>query len=157
MNHLYESAKIPFPGNSEIIKTIHQMNHLYEIIDFFISQIDIVISAIGTTSSDTVIEDVLQYMNHHYTHSIKLEAIAPLFGYNSSYLGKLFSKKVGENFNTHLDHIRIEQAKELLKNQDLKVYTVAENVGYSNVDYFHIKFKKFVGETPAEYRKKYIS
>jgi two-component system response regulator YesN len=52
-----------------------------------------------------------------------------------------------------VDHIRIEKSKELLQHEDLKVYNVAERVGYRNVDYFHIKFKKYVGQSPAEYRK----
>ena len=37
----------------------------------------------------------------------------------------------------------------------MKVYEIAEAVGYKNVDYFHKKFKKYVGLSPAEYRKKY--
>jgi two-component system response regulator YesN len=82
-----------------------------------------------------------------------LENIAPLFGYNSSYLGKIFSKKMGINFNAYLDNIRIEHSKELLLGDKTQVYKIAEMVGYRNVDYFHIKFKKSTGITPAEYRR----
>ena len=49
--------------------------------------------------------------------------------------------------------MRIEKAKELL-NQGIKVYQVAEKVGYANVDYFHGKFRKYVGSSPSSYRKK---
>lgn len=153
MNRHYANAGIPFPDNAQIIRLINGKNYLYEIILFFTEQFEMAIATIGTASGDTVIDDVLEYINHNYARSIKLENIALLFGYNSSYLGKLFSKKVGENFNAYLDRIRIERAKELLKNDSLKVYTIAENVGYSNVDYFHIKFKKFTGKTPAEFRR----
>ena len=75
-----------------------------------------------------------------------------MFGYNSSYLGKVFSKKVGSNFNSYVDQIRIAQAKEMLLQDNLKVYEISKNVGYKNVDYFHKKFKKYVGISPAEYR-----
>ena len=49
--------------------------------------------------------------------------------------------------------MRIDEAKKLLANNALKVYEIADLVGYSNVDYFHKKFKKYVGTSPAEYRK----
>ena len=88
--------------------------------------------------------------------NIKLETIAPLFGYNSSYLGKLFTKSIGIAFNTYVDQVRIERSKELLASTNLKVYEIAEKVGYRNVDYFHTKFKKYVNQSPAEYRKERI-
>ena len=50
--------------------------------------------------------------------------------------------------------MRINHSKELLLQNKLKVYEIAEQVGYKNVDYFHKKFKKYVGESPAEFRKK---
>lgn len=153
IGRLYADSNIPFPGNSEIIHTISQKYYLYEIILFLTEQFELILSSIGHSSRDGVIDDILHYINHNYTRNITLENIAPLFGYNSSYLGKIFSKKVGENFNSYLDHIRIEHSKELLLKQDMKVYEIAEKVGYRNVDYFHIKFKKYVGKTPAEFRR----
>ena len=59
-----------------------------------------------------------------------LKNIAPLFGYNSSYLSKIFNKKVGEGFNIFVDKVRIKHSKELLLTTDLKVYEIAEKVGY---------------------------
>ena len=75
--------------------------------------------------------------------NLKLETLAPLFGYNSAYLEKIFTKKVGESFNSYLDRVRIEQLKILLEDETLKVYEIAERIGYKNVDYFHKKFKKY--------------
>lgn len=153
MNHLYPNNIIPFANNSEIIRIINEKLFLYEIILFFTEQFEIIMSSIGSSTRDSVLDDILHYINHNYTKNITLENIAPLFGYNSSYLGKIFSKKVGENFNSYVDHIRIEHSKELLLNDNLKVYAIAEKVGYRSVDYFHIKFKKYVGQSPAEFRK----
>jgi two-component system response regulator YesN len=113
-----------------------------------------IINAIGNFSSDSILDDIVYYINHNYRENIKLETIAPLFGYNSSYLGKIFNKKMGENFNSYIDHVRINHSKELLLQKNLKVYEVSELVGYKNVDYFHKKFKKYVGESPAEFRKR---
>ena len=38
-------------------------------------------------------------------------------------------------------------------NDHYKVYEIAEMVGYGNVDYFHKKFRKYTGISPAEYRR----
>ncbi len=110
-------------------------------------------NSIGNSSRDSILDDIIFYIDHNYQTNIKLETIAPLFGYNSAYLGKIFSKTVGENFNNYVDSIRIKHAKQLIIENKLKVYEISEAVGYKNVDYFHKKFKKYVGQSPAEYRK----
>lgn len=153
INHTYGAAEIPFETNSAVIEFITSQNYLYEIIRFLSEQFEKVMNATGNPSRDTILDDVLFYIDHNFRNNIKLETIAPLFGYNSAYLGKIFNKTVGESFNTYLDHKRIECAKELLMENKLKVYEIAEQVGYKNVDYFHKKFKKYVGVSPAEYRK----
>lgn len=153
ISHLYHNANIPFPGNAEIIQLIDEKYYLYEIILFFTEQFEIIMRTIGSPSSNGVMDDIIHYIEHNYMDNIKLETIAPLFGYNSSYLGKIFTKKVGTGFNVFVDQVRIEQSKKLLTETDLKVYEIAEKVGYRNVDYFHTKFKKYVDQSPAEFRK----
>ena len=152
---LYSTAGIPFLENSEAVRRIIGSFYLYEIITFISEQLDMIMTSIGYSSRDSIIDDVIFYIKHNFQSNITLENIAPLFGYNSSYLGKIFSKKMGVNFNTYLDSIRIESSKELLLSSKSQVYRVAEKVGYRNVDYFHIKFKKYTGMSPAEFRKKY--
>ena len=113
-------------------------------------------NSVGYSSGENVLDEVLYYIEHNYQENLKLESIASLFGYNSSYLGRLFTKKLNVNFNTYLDQVRIAKAKELLANPSLKVYEIAKMAGYNNVDYFHRKFKKHEGTSPAEYRKKIL-
>lgn len=153
MNYTYSTANIPFPSNSSIIEFIEKKYYLYEIILFFSEQFEMIMNSTGNPSRDSVLDDILYYIDHNYKTNIKLETIAPLFGYNSAYLGKIFTKTTGESFNSYVDHMRIEHSKELLMENRLKVYEIAEQVGYKNVDYFHKKFKKYVGMSPAEYRK----
>ncbi len=92
-------------------------------------------------------------MEKNYDKDLKLETIARNFNYNSAYLGKLFRKEMGESFNNSLDIIRITNARRLLQETNLKVYQISEKVGYGSIDYFYIKFKKYVGISPKEYRK----
>lgn len=153
LNHIYNTIDIPFPTNSAIIDLIEKKYYLYEIIRYFSEQFEMIMNATGNSSRDSIIDDIIYYIDHNYQNNIKLEAIAPLFGYNSAYLGKIFSKTVGVNFNSYVDYIRINHSKELLIQNRLKVYEISEVIGYKNVDYFHKKFKKYVGISPAEFRK----
>lgn len=154
INLVYNTVTIPFPTNSTVIDFIEKKYYMYEIIQFLSEQFEMIMNATGNPSRNSVLDDILYYIDHNYQNNIKLESIAPLFGYNSAYLGKIFNKTVGESFNSYVDHMRIEHSKELLLQNNLKVYEIAEKVGYRNVDYFHKKFRKYVGESPAEFRKK---
>lgn len=155
MNHLYPGESIPFSATADVIATVEKSRYLHEITGMFREQFSAIIDAIGASNRDSVLEEILHYIEHNYASNITLEDISQLFGYNRSYLGKIFSKKMGQNFNSYIDQIRIEKSKELLLSDDSKVYAIAARVGYKNVDYFHIKFKKYVGISPAEYRKQH--
>lgn len=149
----YSYADIPLAHNSAIIDLIENKYYLYEILRYFSDQFDMMVRAIGTSSNEYIFDDILSYIDHNYPQPLKLEAIASLFGYNSSYLGKLFTQKMNQSFNSYLDKVRIMHSVELLDQTDLKVYEIATKVGYSNVNYFHHKFKKLKGMSPAEYKK----
>ncbi|WP_405108589.1 response regulator transcription factor [Paenibacillus sp. FSL K6-1217] len=94
---------------------------------------------------------MLDFIHKHYAEDLKLSTLAGLLNYSTPYLGQLFRMKTGEYFNTYLDKVRIRKSKELLA-QGMKVYEVAEQVGYTNVNYFFSKFKKYVGRSPSDYK-----
>lgn len=92
INHIYTTVDIPFPTNGYIIDFIERKYYLYEIISFFSEQFEMIMNAIGNPSSESILDDIVYYINHNFCDNIKLETIAPLFGYNSSYLGKIFNR-----------------------------------------------------------------
>lgn len=147
------SQEIPFQNNAAIIEIIENKSYLYEILDYFTEQFEMAMGHIGSNASDSVFDDILYYIDMNYASQLKLEEVASLFGYNSSYFGKLFTQKNGCNFKTHLDEVRIRNAKKMLLDTDIKVYEIAARVGYNHVDIFHQKFKKLVHMSPAEFRK----
>lgn len=153
MSIKHAAAEIPFETNAFVIEYIYNRRYLYEIIDFLLEQFDMIISAIKSPSINTVMDNVRFYIDHNYTKNIRLETVAQLFGYNNAYLGKIFHQYTGESFNSYIDHKRIEYSKRLILENKLKVYEIAREVGYGNVNYFHKKFKKYVGTSPSAYRK----
>ncbi|MDO3413336.1 response regulator transcription factor [Saccharibacillus sp. CPCC 101409] len=115
------------------------------------SRLGELIDRFGGANKDTVLKQMIDFIRRNYSENLKLEVLAEMFGYNSGYLGKLFKNYTGEYFNAFVDKVRVEKAKELLA-QGLKVHQVAARVGYSNADYFHAKFRKYVGTSPSAFR-----
>lgn len=152
LKNSYASAEIKFMTNAEIIKSMHKQRYLHDIIEFLKTEIQRIHQLIGGMSSDGILDGIIDYIQHNYHEDIKLKKLAPKFGYNSSYLGKIFAKKMDISFNDFLHKVRIDEAKNLLLNSNYKIYEIAVLLGYKNVDYFHLRFKQFENTTPNEYR-----
>ncbi|GIQ70611.1 response regulator transcription factor [Xylanibacillus composti] len=132
---------------------IHSQPTLNRLLHYVKAHVEPFAAASGKDSSDLIVRQMIDLIQRHYRDHLKLESLGDVFNYNSAYLGKLFKSRTGEYFNTYLDMVRIEKAKELLE-AGMKVYQAAEQVGYTNVDYFHTKFKKYTGVSPSAYKKK---
>lgn len=100
------------------------------------------------------IEDALKYISAHYNEDITMNSVANVFFLNSSYFSKIFNEYVGQTFSEYITKVRMNYAKDLLKVSYLKVYEVAEKVGYTDYRHFSKKFKELMGISPIEYRDK---
>ena len=135
------------------ISGLGEMTSLFDMISLIKNTLtELSCTHFGKTTKSTM-ERVVQYIRANYSSELRLELLANIFGYNSAYLGKVFHQYTGENFNNYLDSIRITEAKRLLAMDEYKVYEVAEMVGYTNINYFHNKFKKYVGVSPLSYKR----
>jgi len=105
-------------------------------------------------SADSSFQRIISYVKNNYSEDLKLETLGQLFSYNCAYLGKRFKEYTGKNFHTYLDMLRIDAAKELLKNTGMRVYEISSAIGYANTDYFYSKFKKYAGKSPLDFRNK---
>lgn len=99
--------------------------------------------------------EAIAYMKEHFTEKITLEDVAATIGFNTNYFSELFKKETGENFSNYLLGIRMEKAKQMLRDTKIPVYEIGESVGYKDAKYFSQQFMKVVGVKPAEYRKLY--
>lgn len=94
----------------------------------------------------------IELINRYYAEDISLQSVASQINVNASYLSRIFKQETGENFTTYLTKVRIEKAKHYLQSGRLRVYEVADRVGYHNYTYFSKIFKKVVGLSPEDYR-----
>ncbi len=99
-----------------------------------------------------LIEQAMIYMQQNYMRDISLDNCADHIGTNPFFLSKSFKQVTGKNFIDYLTELRMEKAKELLRESEMKINTVAEQVGYRH-SYFNRIFKKLEGMTPTRYRE----
>ena len=101
-----------------------------------------------------VLAEVEREVSRRYPENLTLKEMSRKFYVNSAYLGQIFKKKHGISFKEYLNNYRVEQAAELLLRTDKKIYEIAEEVGYHDLDYFINRFIAVKGCTPSKFRKK---
>ena len=96
----------------------------------------------------------LEYIEKNYADStVSLNSVCTALAMSTSYFSSIFKNYTGETFIESLTKKRMEKAKILLEQGNLKTYEIAEAVGYSDAHYFSVAFKKMVGKTPTEYAR----
>lgn len=95
----------------------------------------------------------IRYMLQNYSLELSLTDIAEYAALNEGYFSGIFKKETGKSVTEYLNEIRIDKAKELIAETNLKNYEVAEQVGIHNPSYFSTIFKKQAGMTIQEYRQ----
>lgn len=105
------------------------------------------------SKSRRIIEPIEQYIQAHLAEEITLREIANKFSYSANHMGFLFKEQTGESFNDYLVRNRMEKARNLLQEPTLKIYEVADQVGYKSLAYFSRLFREHYGITPGDYRK----
>ena len=101
-----------------------------------------------------LIEQAIEYIVANYNKDISLQDVADQIHLSPTYFSNIFKKEKGVNFSDFVLELRMNQAMELLRNSGLKVYEVAEEVGYNNVHYFSACFKKYTGISPTDFKSK---
>lgn len=128
-----------------------------ELFNYLITQIeesmDLIIEGENQKESKPI-RIAKQYIQKHYMEKITLEEVSDLVGFNSTYFSTVFKKDSGNNFVDYLTDVRINKAKELLR-EDLSINVICEEVGYLDMKHFKKTFKKKTGLNPNEFRKLY--
>jgi two-component system response regulator YesN len=139
-------------------QSIWELNSFSKVIEQLMKLGQLIIEKVRTarfSNGKLIIEGVRQYLDQHYANEISLTFLSEMFHINSAHLSETFKNQVGQNFSDYLLNVRMEKAKEFLKDKQLKIIDVANLVGYSNSGYFSTVFKKHFQQTPVDFRQSY--
>jgi len=107
-------------------------------------------------AGNPVIQRALSYVAQHFCDpNLSLLSVAKHVGMSSAYFSTVFSQTTGKPFISYLTGLRIEKAKQLLRDTDQKLSAIAMEIGYNEPNYFSHVFRKSEGMTPKEYRARY--
>ena len=95
-----------------------------------------------------------KFIDEHQAETLSLGQVAQAVNMSSFYFCKVFKKATGLNFTDYVSRVRIERAKNLLLNPNVRVTEVAYEVGFQTLTHFNRVFRKVTGESPSSYRSR---
>jgi two-component system response regulator YesN len=135
------------------IISLYQMNQYFHKDDKFVIVSNKNNAVNGANSK--VINQIIDYIKEHYQEKdICLDTIANNVHLTPAYVSTMFKKANNINISDYIIKVRIERAKYLLMNTDMKTYEISEAIGYINSQYFSVLFKRNTGVSPTEYRQR---
>ncbi|MFU0827095.1 MAG: Stage 0 sporulation A-like protein [Lachnoclostridium sp.] len=102
---------------------------------------------------DNFVRQACNYVVEHIDEKIGLTSVSEALGISKNYFCSLFKQETGENFLNYVTKMKIQRAKYLLKEKNMRIYEVCNYLGYVDTTYFTKLFKKYCGMTPHEYKK----
>ncbi len=114
-------------------------------------------SAAAVTQKKTgemTIRKIKQYVEDNISENIRLKTVAEKLFMNSYYLSVFFKKHAGVNFKDYVMDIKLQRARKYLEETDMKIYEIADAIGFCDQKHFSKVYKKTFGQTPLETRKK---
>ena len=108
-------------------------------------------------TNSNMIDKALRMIRSNYSDkSLSLQQVADVLKINSSYLSRLFKKETDMNFMDYLTSVRVEKAKALLIDTDVRNAEISDKVGFCDARYFSQVFRKKMGVTPSEFRLQFL-
>lgn len=108
-------------------------------------------------SGSSVIAQLTRIIGSEFgSRDMSVKMLADRVYLTPTYLSGLFKRKTGKTIGEYITCVRIEKAKSLLYDKQLKLYHISEKVGYEDANYFAKIFKRHTGLTPSEYREKIL-
>ncbi len=158
------SIREPLAGKATEDPIESDRQYLWQLVErarFLSTLVSLVKSAIREVISDRVVGEkpnkhileIQRYIHENIANcSLGNQSIATHMFFTQSYLCVLFRKHTGETLNEYITEVRMEKAKDYLRNTRLKLFEIAERIGFNDPNYFSAAFRKHTGCTPSEYR-----
>ena len=99
------------------------------------------------------VELIKAYIDHHYFEDISIALFTEKYFISKEHLLRLFKQRYGCGIYEYTLQVRMDKAKELLMDPELKIQTVSEKIGYNDTNYFSKAFKKHFGISPLAFRR----
>lgn len=103
---------------------------------------------------DQIIRQIKSYIQANLSQRLTLNNVAAVFGFSPNYLSQLFARQAEQTFVEYVNTEKIRAAKEMMREENVKFYEIAERLGFENAFYFSKVFKKIEGCSPREYVQK---
>ena len=129
------------------------MVRLLEIFATHLSTISNQIAVQESNAEPPIINRAKEFIDQHKSDPISLTEVARALNVSTFYFCKLFKKATGLNFTEYLSRVRIEKAKNLLLNPNLRVSEIAYEVGFQSLTHFNRVFLRIVGRSPTAFRE----
>lgn len=142
--------------NFHFIEELYEVKQFDDICQWLIKVLDIIMDTVYETrniKNAKCLGDVLTYIRENFKRNLSLENVAQQVFISPFYLSHLFKEELGITFVEYLTRVRIEAAKQLLKNSSETILAVSAQVGYEDASYFSKVFKKVTNISPNQYRK----
>ncbi len=107
--------------------------------------------AVQMEISNEKIQSLCHYLNENYKEKIRLSELCFLFGTNKTTLCDRFRSATGETIVSYVNHLRIKEAKRLLRRGNHNLTEISSMVGFSSVHYFSRTFKQYESQAPSAY------
>ena len=108
------------------------------------------------TRLSVLVSMVEDYIRNNYRKEITMQDAARAINYSEPYFCKMFKQQFGQNFTAYLKEFRVEEAKKLLRQPDVNVKEIGKRIGYPDSNYFARVFRGITGESPTEYRMRFL-
>lgn len=107
-----------------------------------------------TTTRRDQLAEMLVYISEHLDDpSLSLQTLADRANMSKNYFSTLLKERTGENFVAYLTRLRVGKARELYLNTDMKIYEIAEAVGYSDWHYLYQVYRKYEGHSLSQEKR----
>jgi two-component system, response regulator YesN len=111
------------------------------------------ISAAHNKKYSRLVSEAAQFIEKNYMqNNISLKILAYEMKVSATHLGRIFKAETGEYFSDYVNKVRVEKAKNLLLNTDIKINDIANLTGFNNNAYFYTIFKKWMNINPGDLR-----
>jgi AraC-like DNA-binding protein len=141
------------------VMTPKQYQSMVELLTIFAQHLSIVSNQVAVHQENAeppMIARAKDFIRGNQSEDLSLGQVARAVNASTFYFCKMFKKATGLNFTEYLSRVRIEKAKNLLLNPNLRISEIAFEVGFQSLTHFNRVFKKIVGQSPTDYRRQLV-